>query len=162
YNWWPWGQFWVNPPGPANPALKVFLPVYSCPSEPRNLTHQAVIEASYPPIDVAFTDYLGVAGQRGDLVYPSSNTKYGPSLNGIFLYKSKVRFADIPDGTSNTLMVGERPPSADLVWGWWFAGSGWDNWGEGDVVLGTNAVPYANSIAPACKSNPKVGLQEGN
>jgi prepilin-type processing-associated H-X9-DG protein len=59
-------------------------------------------------------------------------------------------------------MVGERPPSADLVWGWWFAGSGWDNWGEGDVVLGSNAVPYANSIAPACKSNPKVGLQEGN
>jgi hypothetical protein len=32
--------------------------------------------------------------------------------------------ADITDGLSNTLMVGERPPSSDFQYGWWYAGAG--------------------------------------
>jgi prepilin-type N-terminal cleavage/methylation domain-containing protein/prepilin-type processing-associated H-X9-DG protein len=30
-----------------------------------------------------------------------------------------VKMTSITDGTSNTLMIGERPPSTDLGWGWW-------------------------------------------
>jgi hypothetical protein len=31
------------------------------------------------------------------------------------------------DGLSNTLVAGERPPSANLGYGWWYAGGGqWD------------------------------------
>jgi prepilin-type processing-associated H-X9-DG protein len=49
---------------------------------------------------------------------------------------SRVRYADILDGLSNTLMVGERPPSADLWEGWWYAGWGCDGEGRADMVLG--------------------------
>jgi prepilin-type processing-associated H-X9-DG protein len=47
-----------------------------------------------------------------------------------------VKIADVSDGLSNTLMVGERPPSTDLIFGWWFAGFGVSGDGDGDVILG--------------------------
>jgi len=53
---------------------------------------------------------------------------------------SKVRMRDIPDGSTNTLMVGERPPTKALLYGWWFAGAGDSpHFGEGDVVLGVES-----------------------
>jgi prepilin-type N-terminal cleavage/methylation domain-containing protein len=33
--------------------------------------------------------------------------------------RKPLRTASVTDGMSNTLMVGERPPSTDAVWGWW-------------------------------------------
>src|SRR5262249_20575983 len=79
--------------------------------------------------------------------------------NGILYWTSKVRIADVTDGTSNTLLVGERPPSVDLYYGWWFAGAGWDGSGEGDVVLGARAYNYAASIGCPASS---VGFQQGD
>jgi hypothetical protein len=46
------------------------------------------------------SNYMGVAGHR-DVVQDNSNT-------GIFFGNSRVGLADILDGSSNTLMVGER------------------------------------------------------
>ena len=51
-------------------------------------------------------------------------------------YGSRTRFSDIGDGASNTLAVGERPPSPDFWLGWWYAGAGEKGTGAGDVVLG--------------------------
>ena len=60
----------------------------------------------------------------------------------------------ITDGTSNTLMIGERPPSGDWFFGWWFAGAGYVNTansnyqnGTGDVVLGTADTDFPPSLA---------------
>ncbi len=64
----------------------------------------------------------------------------------------------ITDGTSNTILVGERPPSVDLIYGWWFAGAGWDGSGVGDVVLGAREYGYASAMG--C-SAAYVGLQPG-
>ena len=44
--------------------------------------------------------------------------------------------AQVTDGTSTTLMVGERPPNPDLFLGWWYAGMGQDFTGSGDTVMG--------------------------
>jgi prepilin-type processing-associated H-X9-DG protein len=46
-----------------------------------------------------------------------------------------------------------------MEFGWWFAGAGWDSSGEGDVVLGSRSLRYAQN-GVGC-SNPAnwVGLR---
>jgi prepilin-type processing-associated H-X9-DG protein len=57
--------------------------------------------------------------------------------DGMLFVNSGVRMAMVVDGTSNTLFVGERPPSSDLYYGWIWAGSGdYPYFGATDVVLG--------------------------
>lgn len=69
--------------------------------------------------------YLGVAG---DTEGPSPPGYISWGCNGIYngngvLYNlSGTRFADVVDGTSTTLMVGERGIPSDLGWGWMICG----------------------------------------
>jgi len=87
---------------------------YLCPSEPRS------------DFDYLFngnntrtmTCYVGVAGSSVYSLYspPSPSLIMG---DGILFWRSAVTITDITDGASNTLMVGERPPSPDFLWGWW-------------------------------------------
>jgi prepilin-type processing-associated H-X9-DG protein len=90
-------------------------------------------------MDLTFTDYLGVNGTN-QLAY-----------NGILHVNSRVSLSAIlaGDGTSNTLMVGERPPSHDQFFGWWFADSGDYPWfGATGIVLGTNEIHPLAAGAP--------------
>jgi prepilin-type N-terminal cleavage/methylation domain-containing protein len=84
--------------------------LYLCPSDPRDL-------ASVPSGNGALTSYLCVTGSDNDV-----NLQINGPTNGIFNISSRgIRITDIRDGTSNTLMVGERPPTANLQEGWWGA-----------------------------------------
>jgi prepilin-type processing-associated H-X9-DG protein len=46
------------------------------------------------------------------------------------------------DGLSNTLLAGERPPSADEEFGWCYAGTGQADSGSGGMVLGVREWDY--------------------
>ena len=112
----------VNPP---HTALATVVPILICPSDAR------VSQPQIAPKDnvlVAFTSYLGVAGltTRG--------------AEGVLFTDSAVRFADITDGLSNTLLLGERPPSSDFQYGWWYAGNGQDGTGSADFLLGVREI----------------------
>ena len=67
--------------------------------------------------------------------------------------ESAVRFGDVTDGLSQTVMAGERPPSPDNHFGWWYAGQGQSFDASADFLLG---VRDGNRTfrAPTCKAGP--------
>ncbi|OWK38189.1 DUF1559 domain-containing protein [Fimbriiglobus ruber] len=131
----------------ANPSVAFQMPMYICPSNTLPTTVSAAAAGTNTP--VSLFSYLGCAGT-------SSNNPI--SADGILYSDSRVRMADITDGTSNTLLVGERPASADLNWGWWPGAYG-TGAGDGDCVLGTRDVALTSSFGAAATN---VGLRPGN
>jgi prepilin-type N-terminal cleavage/methylation domain-containing protein len=106
---------------PPHTGLSTPVPLFACFSDART-PGPAISQNSHEFI--AFTSYLGVSG------------KDYSTLDGVLFQDSHIRLTDITDGASNTLMLGERPPSADLQFGWWYAGVGQMGSGSADIVLG--------------------------
>jgi prepilin-type N-terminal cleavage/methylation domain-containing protein/prepilin-type processing-associated H-X9-DG protein len=123
-------RFLHNPP---HVGLATVMPAFSCPADTRTL-----MAGKY----AAFTAYLGVEGE--DL--------FGE--DGVLFRDSEVRLADITDGTSNTVVVGERPPSADEVLGWWYAGEGQAMKGSADMVLGVQELNVGSLWGRGCPRGP--------
>ncbi len=72
------------------------------------------------------------------------------TLDGLLFRDSRIRLTDIKDGASNTLMVGERPPSADFQFGWWYAGAGQKFTGSADMILGVEEQNILTVTAGSC------------
>lgn len=107
-------DFFQSPPHLFAEPMKL----YSCPNDPMTGRTWTVQEP------VGFTSYLGNAGRnlfRED---------------GVLFLNSAIRISDVTDGTSNTLAAGERPPSSDGLFGWWYAAHGQANSGSADMVIG--------------------------
>ncbi len=105
---------------PPHVHRQTIVRMFTCPADPRS---SAVV--TFPDGQVvAFTAYLGVEG--------ADQFKH----DGMLFLDSRVPFADVTDGLSNSLLVGERPPSADNVYGWWYAGWGQQKNGSAEMVLG--------------------------
>lgn len=130
----------ANPP---HVGLSTVLPLYCCPSDDRTRMPQ---RSKRTNANVALTSYLGVSGL--DLL----------SKDGILFPDSRVRVNDIMDGTSQTLIAGERPPSPDFQFGWWYAGIGQIGSGSCDSVLGAAEINVLNPWKMPC---PKRGYRFG-
>jgi prepilin-type N-terminal cleavage/methylation domain-containing protein/prepilin-type processing-associated H-X9-DG protein len=91
-------------------ANRQMLPMFKCPSEPAwGLAACCGYSgpAPYgPDEDVAMTSYSGVADHTMAYLWGTSDGKPGP-FSGVLYMGSRVRIADITDGTSHTLMLAE-------------------------------------------------------
>jgi len=128
----------IHPTNGPHLGLQTYIGLFACPSDPRSsgphFTHENRL--------VALTSYVGVCG-----------TNY-KTRDGIFYKDSKTRPSDITDGLSNTIMIGERPPSADKWYGWWYAGFGQDGSGSPDMLLGANEINDGATYAESCDAGP--------
>jgi prepilin-type N-terminal cleavage/methylation domain-containing protein/prepilin-type processing-associated H-X9-DG protein len=134
---WPWWQYQQGLPVAGSNSLNgIRLKIMQCPSDTRG-----ALVLNYGGVYVALSDYMGVNGV-GELTtgYVRGTSLVNDGIlgqNGILYVNSAVKMATIYDGTSNTFMVGERPPSNTSVYGWIYAGSGdYPYFGTTDVVLG--------------------------
>jgi prepilin-type N-terminal cleavage/methylation domain-containing protein/prepilin-type processing-associated H-X9-DG protein len=141
-----------------HPGLHIVQPICTCPADSDLLLK---VDLYGPPfVDIALTDYQGVSGishrgggHPGPPYTPNNEidpiTRQLTGQNGIFINvqthpggsRLLVKMADIQDGISNTLMIGERPPYRQMNYdgkhfGWMFAGMGNTEDGDGAVVLG--------------------------
>lgn len=120
-------------PNPFTHAgLQTLMPILVCPSDPTGMelhfTHQNLL--------VAQTNYLGVNGTNFQ------------QQDGMFVGEEQVSLRDVTDGLSNTLLIGERPPSSDFWYGWWYA-SGQGNSSTGDVTLGVAELNPSEDLVSA-------------
>lgn len=121
---------------PPHIGLATVMPVFTCPADWRVSDPHLAPRNHYL---VAFTSYLGVIG------------KDVATHDGILYRDSSIRIAEVTDGTSNTLLAGERPPSADFQFGWWYAGAGQRSTGSADMILGVleeNLLPVTAGSCP--------------
>jgi prepilin-type N-terminal cleavage/methylation domain-containing protein/prepilin-type processing-associated H-X9-DG protein len=96
------------------------LPIFQCPSDPFN----------GPTVKYggsqAITNYLGVTGR--DWFDPFRGFPHDTGILGLWPSRPGVMLTEIKDGTSNTVIIGERPPPFDLFWGW-------IHWADFDVLM---------------------------
>jgi len=95
------------------------VPTYNCPSVPGGPTVVASDGNTY-----SVTHYLAVTGwHRGDW-RPAADGGFGQDTGIIAAVGPdgntplKIKMTGISDGTSNSLLFGERPQTADGEWGW--------------------------------------------
>jgi prepilin-type N-terminal cleavage/methylation domain-containing protein/prepilin-type processing-associated H-X9-DG protein len=109
---------YANCIGPDSPGATV-IPWLTCPSDG---SMQRPPVGQYNSLYFGLTSYVGNSGSS-----PTVTALQGASSkqNGVFYYNSRVRVADIKDGTSRTLLFGERTRAnlqttrtAEAIGGW--------------------------------------------
>lgn len=118
---------------PPHVGYSTVVRVLTCPADGR-LAHSQPAEKTGRTIGL--TSYLGASGV--DL----------GTYDGTLFVDSRVRLTDITDGSSQTLLAGERPPPADREYGSWYSGAG--------QVLAPMATGSADCVLGARERN--VGL----
>jgi prepilin-type processing-associated H-X9-DG protein/prepilin-type N-terminal cleavage/methylation domain-containing protein len=139
---------------PNQPLVTVPLKVFQCPSAPHPAGLVFPVTRTYPvtyPISEAVSDYAAFnnvdQALQNDGFIPATPAR-PPKSNGILISGGGVRIADVTDGTSQTLIIGEnsgRPhtfitgnkdvsptPPTDY-------GGGWADWDNPNQMHGSSA-----------------------
>jgi competence protein ComGC len=116
----------INPFGYVSPphnGYRQVIKLYVCPSDSRLYSVQTTSSGNV----LAMTDYIGVSmgSPSGDL---------NKSLPGIL--GSPLPLSNVIDGTSNTLMIGERPPPLSLQAGGWYTTAETESLGGPSIIFG--------------------------
>src|SRR5207249_10873131 len=113
-------------------ARKTSLSVFLCPSDPGKTVFTVDALGDSEPysnplpdsggqaVQVAHANYVGVFGNpevTPDPGFLSSDPHRALPLRGMLYRNSRIRIAEVTDGTSNTLFVGER--SSNLAYATW-------------------------------------------
>jgi prepilin-type N-terminal cleavage/methylation domain-containing protein/prepilin-type processing-associated H-X9-DG protein len=141
------GYDYTQPQWTGQHFFRQHHPSMICPSNPAGPLSQPTSFTAADDGQYAITSYFTCAGFRA---YPRSNdtrpshqnSDFNPkSLNGMFRQNIRRKFRDATDGTSNTILLGERKLhdpnmiayAGDSIadWGWTWFGA------QGDCFLGT-------------------------
>jgi prepilin-type N-terminal cleavage/methylation domain-containing protein/prepilin-type processing-associated H-X9-DG protein len=123
---------------PPHDLIAHVLPVAQCPADGR----VSVAQITRRDRLVALTSFLGVSGT--DL----------HAEDGVLFADSQIGFRQIVDGASNTLLIGERPPSPDFFYGWWYCGVGQARTGSVTIVLGVREINTFGDNYGSCYGGP--------
>jgi prepilin-type N-terminal cleavage/methylation domain-containing protein/prepilin-type processing-associated H-X9-DG protein len=159
---WDYRDFRNNLVGGANSTMAQVVQVLVCPSDPLpqnpfDMTHLGQI---WP--ELAWADgFYGLGSYGGNAGTLSSNFE-DHSQDGVFFQCSRVRLADITDGTSSTLLFGERShvdPNYDSATAAWDLGFGplarWGNWGG---AADPDGAAFNHSLSSPVPINYRVPL----
>lgn len=113
------------------------IAIFQCPADSPRLFPKLPAERT-----PTTTSYLGIAGTNQF------------ARDGLLFLDSQVSFRQIKDGTSNTLLVGERPPTLDIKYGRWYGG--WGPWGIANAYLGVRETELGDPgrVLLPCRSIP--------
>jgi len=131
----------ANTLGPSSIGSRV-IPILICPSDPMKDKVSIYINKYY----FGMNSYGGNGGTRSWFVTDMTT-------DGIFWINSKTRIADIYDGTSNTLLFGERlhwDPvyvAIQSLGGW-----AWSNYNAPEDYILSTAVPLNYTLPPGTKT----------
>jgi prepilin-type N-terminal cleavage/methylation domain-containing protein/prepilin-type processing-associated H-X9-DG protein len=148
------------------PMCTTLVPTYICPSEPRGgndlIYNASAITPGTTQYATAYatTCYRGVAGWD---LYDGSPQPYtypgytDPNHEGLLNAYNPKTISAVPDGLSNSLIIGEMPPGRDLSWGWWTVGSNDTWWGVAEMYRGYTTDGNGNACPrPAYFSAPET------
>jgi prepilin-type N-terminal cleavage/methylation domain-containing protein/prepilin-type processing-associated H-X9-DG protein len=146
----------ANLAGGQNSITAQVIKILLCPSSPLSSQPVAQVSGNW----YGLNSYAGIAGRFSFRAFRRTST-FVISNDGIFYINSRTKIADITDGTSNTLMFGERyhkDQHFDRMYTS-FPIRGWSGWAWvdqpnaiGDYLVG--AAQPVNWLIPASATGP--------